>query len=362
MTKTAMPPLPAVTFDVGDQVEVATFFWRELRRRHGTIVGAEGEIWFFNGKCWEAFKTHELRTLLHSYSGMLAGPVSSPYRLHVGAGFINGVLDCLADKVEDPEFFEETAPGVCCQNGFVSISDDGTAKLVPHSPKQRHRFVMGGSWEPGKRPTGKLLETLLDGCFKDDPEAEEKKRCLRQLAGCVIMGRGTKLASPKAFVLHGPGADNGKSQFLEMLKALVPPDASAALSMDGLCNPYFTFFCGQAALPEERKSDSRGVSMYVITSHELSIGRCAVRHSAGLFGKPRRFTVAWNAAHPSSSAHLAGHASSCSHDCRNAPLAAFGSAAWLGKNGGHRWRATRMAARPGEHPKLIIISSADRTD
>lgn len=75
------------------------------------------------------------------------------------------------------------------------------------------------------------MKALVENCFKDDPEAAEKQRVLSQAAGCVALAYNTHLTQPKGIILHGPSANNGKSQFLEVYKALVPKEAVCALSL-----------------------------------------------------------------------------------------------------------------------------------
>jgi phage/plasmid-associated DNA primase len=79
-------------------------------------------------------------------------------------------------------------------------------------------------------PETSLLGKLLSGCFRDDVDAQEKINILAEAAGAAALGIATKLASPKAIILHGPKAENGKSQVLDLLRALLPETAHTAVS------------------------------------------------------------------------------------------------------------------------------------
>lgn len=99
---------------------------------------------------------------------------------------------------------------------------------------------MAGKWLPDQpEPPHELLDKLLTGSFPEigdeaDPEAAEKIRTLRQLATVVAMGMGTRLARKKAVLLYGPGADNGKSQFLEAYRHLVPEGARISMTLSDI--------------------------------------------------------------------------------------------------------------------------------
>ena len=74
-----------------------------------------------------------------------------------------------------------------------------------------------------------LLNTFFEGVFRDDPDAADKIRLIEELAGCVALGFGTRLRSPKAVILYGPSAGNGKSQMQEMLRGLADPRSVSAI-------------------------------------------------------------------------------------------------------------------------------------
>lgn len=59
-----------------------------------------------------------------------------------------------------------------------------------------------------------LLDTFFERSFLDDPEAQAKRTLLAELMGVTALGWGTRLTDPKAVILYGPMAWNGKSQML----------------------------------------------------------------------------------------------------------------------------------------------------
>jgi phage/plasmid-associated DNA primase len=127
--------------------------------------------------------------------------------------------------------------GINCADGVITFDKNGEPSISGHHPEHRQRHVLPGHWKIGTKgapPDGSLLETYLKGSFAGDPEADEKIRLLQEVAGVTALGYATRLASPKALVLLGRSAENGKSQFLDMLTGLLPPSAVCTVPPDRL--------------------------------------------------------------------------------------------------------------------------------
>jgi P4 family phage/plasmid primase-like protien len=73
------------------------------------------------------------------------------------------------------------------------------------------------------------LAQLLRGSFRGDSDADEKIALLAEIAGAAALGYGTRHIAPKAVVLIGRTAENGKSQVLEVLRGLLPPSAISSV-------------------------------------------------------------------------------------------------------------------------------------
>src|SRR3954454_16500423 len=101
-----------------------------------------------------------------------------------------------------------------------------------------------GRQKNGAMPADCMLKRFLDTLFKGDPEAAAKTLLFQQMAGAALLGtgRGT-LPQPKAFILFGRSANNGKSEWLMLLERLggecshVPPhqmdERNIAIKMRG---------------------------------------------------------------------------------------------------------------------------------
>jgi phage/plasmid-associated DNA primase len=57
----------------------------------------------------------------------------------------------------------------------------------------------------------------------------QKIALVQEIAGAAALGHGPKLRQPKAVILWGPTAENGKSQILDLFRGLLPPSAIASI-------------------------------------------------------------------------------------------------------------------------------------
>src|SRR6202007_2380531 len=143
-----------------------------------------------------------------------------------------------------PDFFAASAVGINCQSGFLVFDRGGQVRVLPHDPQHRACHVWPGSWDPKYDdvefvpPPGSLLEGLLNGSFFGDGDAIQKQDLLAEMAGGGGLGESTRLAQPKAIILLGGDADNGKSQLLFCLKALLPSNAVTSIPAHMLTNEH----------------------------------------------------------------------------------------------------------------------------
>jgi putative DNA primase/helicase len=144
----------------------------------------------------------------------------------------DSILNELSAILAERDFFDETRPlGVNCLSGFISF-DEGAPELLPHAPEHRQRHVLPGRWASrgaAEIPDGSLLARLLNGSFQSDLDADKKIELLAEIAGAAALGHGTRHIAPKAVILIGRTAENGKSQVLQLLRGLLPPSAISSV-------------------------------------------------------------------------------------------------------------------------------------
>jgi phage/plasmid-associated DNA primase len=211
---------------IGDDVELAQYLADgELR----DTVYSEDEFWRYDKTHWRRIPKHEMSAAVRKLSGMEYGERGVT---GLSAGRIKSVLEVLADILAQPDFFTKAAQGLNAANGFITFDEELNPKLISHSKEHCQRHVLPGHWHEqslAAPPEGSLLHTLLTGVFREDPQAEAKIWFLQQIAFVVLNGSSTKLIKPKAIVLLGRTAENGKSQVLDMMEGLLPPEAVSSI-------------------------------------------------------------------------------------------------------------------------------------
>jgi P4 family phage/plasmid primase-like protien len=219
---------------IGSDVEIAGRVKEDLERAYGDILHAEGHFWRYGGSHWEAIAEPELRLAVHVYDGArFRTPAGEPSRVKLSKSRVDSVLNELAALLARPSFFETMATGINCASGFIRFDDEGTPYLEPHDQDHRCRHTLPGHWAPGTRGApaeGSLLGRLLDGVFRGDDDAPAKIALLAEIVGAAALGYATRLRQPRAVILKGETAENGKSQILDLARGLLPPSAICSVT------------------------------------------------------------------------------------------------------------------------------------
>jgi putative DNA primase/helicase len=221
---------------VGSDVDLAKCVLDDLSAQLGRIVFAEGAFWHFIGTHWIEVPLHRLQLAVQQYDGRTYLTQNNTMaQIKLNETRVKSVIKMMEPIVSDPEFFATVPPGINCSSGLIRFEPDGTPKLEPHDPEHRRRHVLKGQWLLEDREHQELrlafsyLGCLLRGVFQDDPDAGQKIALLQEVAGSTALGYATRLRQPRAIILSGATAENGKSQVLDLYRGLLPPDAIASL-------------------------------------------------------------------------------------------------------------------------------------
>jgi phage/plasmid-associated DNA primase len=225
---------PHITLGIGSDVEIAKLVTADLEKQLGQLVACEGEIWRYDRTHWVAIPEEVLWLAADRYDGALFHtPDGKPQAVKLNKGRLSSVLACMRPAITRRDFFDAGPVGINCSSGFIRFNKHGDARLEQHSPDHRCRHVLPGCWPMSlsdEQRKSSLFAQLLDGCFDGDNDKQDKIDLLGEVAGMAALGFATKTISPKALVLKGEKAENGKSQVLDALRALLPKSAVSSIS------------------------------------------------------------------------------------------------------------------------------------
>lgn len=216
---------------VGSDVEIADVLARSLRAKLGHVVYTDGQFWHHSLTHWSVLDGVALRRIVHQFDRIV--PMESKAAIKLTSHRIDSILKETATMLAVSDFFDIAPPGINCTSGFIEFDRHGCPTLIGHLPEHRQRHVLPARWEPGapEMPSANsLLAKLLHGVFEGDADAEQKLMTLAEVAGSAALGYATKLMQPKAVILKGASADNGKSQVLDLFRGLLPEPAISAIS------------------------------------------------------------------------------------------------------------------------------------
>jgi phage/plasmid-associated DNA primase len=222
------------TLRIGSDNEIAERIAEELRREFTSAVYDLGQVYVWSGLRWRPLPREELVPRVRAFDGA-SYPTGETRKgcLRLSRRHIDSVLSILEGILAKPDFFSAAPQGINAANGFLVFDKAGQPSLDIHRPEHRQRHVLRARWRPdlmAKPPAGSLMHQLLQGCFLGDVDAAEKADLLGEAAGAAALGAATRIGAPKALILYGPTAENGKSQVLKLMRALLPPDALTEVS------------------------------------------------------------------------------------------------------------------------------------
>lgn len=225
------------TLRSNSHTEIARGVLAETELRGPAPVYADGELWRYQDTHWQKVEGFEQRKWIQDLDGIKFGQRG---RLHANKSLIDGVLTELHAMCAVPDFFENLPIGINCDSGFIRLRRKQKPLLMPHSATLRQRFCIPAEWDPEacalKKP---LTERFFSGISSSGGSSVVGRKLFEEILGVALAGLSTELKSPKAFVLHGSSAANGKSQFIQLLQGILPSSAHSAISPSDLGKEQF---------------------------------------------------------------------------------------------------------------------------
>lgn len=195
-----------------DHEEIARQVLREFERV-GEVRYAQGTFWQWNGSC---FKSLDREDVYKFIAETVKGNVLA--RRHNDYESITKTISVLARR----ELVESLESGVNFANGFL----DTEGVLHEHSPKFGRTFTMPFNYVPERAAEAHKWFEYLERAWGDEPDYDQRVMALQEAFAATMFGLGPQYQ--RAVLLHGK-AGSGKSVALEVLKAMMPPEAVCSL-------------------------------------------------------------------------------------------------------------------------------------
>lgn len=223
--------------------------YRYFKKMQGPLLSYEdsGECIYYEGKRWKTVTTIKMK----NFAEVNLDP--SPMESH-RQEFVNKVK---AKKTTDRLEFQDTVNmKLNLQNGVYDIKKN---ELLPHNEDYGFTYVLPYDYDPkAKCPA---FDSFMKDITMNDQESED---VLLEYAGYCISN--DQYWKHKVLMLVGDGA-NGKSTFMDVMKAMVGKDNYGALSLTAINSPVNRYMLENKLFNfgEETNVDS------LATSEELKI-------------------------------------------------------------------------------------------
>lgn len=181
--------------------------------RGGELRFDQGNFWQWNGSCFGQVEFDDI--LKQVAVGVKGNMLSKRFGDYAALAKTIGVL-CRKPLEENPEL------GINFANGFLDMN----FVLHDHSPTYGKTFTMPFNYVAARRhETHKWME-MLERAWGDDDDFDDKVNALQEVMAATMFGVAPDYQ--RAVLLYGKGK-TGKSQILEVLSAMMPKNAVAAL-------------------------------------------------------------------------------------------------------------------------------------
>lgn len=186
-------------------------------KQYPNIRYARSKFWTWNGAWWKELQDHEILSRISREYGYL--PAAKKASDHKG---IREVMRSLVSENSD-EFI--IADGLNMANGFV----DEDLKLIPQVRKQNCTYCLNYRYLPEMADLSNAprFAKFLKSVWGHNTDYNEKVHVLGEAIGATLMGLAPRLQ--RCFLLFG-AAGSGKSQIIDIIKALLPKEQISYVS------------------------------------------------------------------------------------------------------------------------------------
>ena len=211
--KKAFRDARAGTDDMADDHEAIAAQVIHEMERGGELRYSQGTFWQWQGSCFSELKREKILEFVAKC--VKGNSLSKRYNDYEA---ITKTICILVRK----DLVESLEIGVNFANGFL----DAGGVLHEHSPKFGKTFTMPFNYIPERATEAHKWFEYLEDAWGDQPDYEEKVAALQEAFAATMFGVGPNYQ--RAILIFG-NAGTGKSQVLEVLRAMMPKDAVCSI-------------------------------------------------------------------------------------------------------------------------------------
>lgn len=208
----------------GNHTEIALDALKELEKKGYLLRFHHEGFWAWEGTNWAPMdKTLIMELIAREYGHLPAAKKAADHK-----GILTVMSNVCKQGIEVVKI-----DGVNFRNGF--LTED--LRLIPHSPDFGMTYTMPFAYKPELASRAFKFEQMMHTSWGKHSDYEDKKRALQEAMAVTLFGKGPMFQ--RAILLYG-AANCGKSQYLKVITALVPPEARATLPPDKWGDKYST--------------------------------------------------------------------------------------------------------------------------
>jgi putative DNA primase/helicase len=232
----------AITFKIGDQVEIADKILSFLET-DGRIVYDLQQFWKGDdeSKVWRPLHDAFIETTCTRFSGcpVISGE-DKTRPLNISAGAIAGAMSIMRAKRNESAmeggqvaFFDTAPAGLTFGNGFLRLDvRNREAEMIQPLLSNRSTVGFDFDFDPNDMPSAPRFDKYLESVFAGDADKEDKKKMFMEVLGAGLCGLGDSFQKATVLFDNTPNSQgaNGKSVGIKILSELLPSWSVSSIS------------------------------------------------------------------------------------------------------------------------------------
>lgn len=192
--------------------QIAELFIKQLP---GNVVGAEGHIYQYNGKCiWEGLDLNRIQQeMIAEFDGLPRCSRKADYK---------AIAVHIYDKLKNEEFFVNHKPCFATPS-YCYVIEGKDIKETQHDAKYKIRHMF--PYDPNPDMPIPMFSAFLDWVFQNDPT---QILLMQEIFGAILFGI-LNYQYHKAVLFKGPGA-NGKGVMFNIIRNIIPKEYVCVIS------------------------------------------------------------------------------------------------------------------------------------